>query len=148
MRILPLRYAVLTDDAAQKLMPELPAPLGAGVSTVKLTHGRYVPRMLRQGYVYVLISRQGIKYWEAYASNDDAYLAKFPVDQPPSAPVEFSCDASTCGIDASCIAIDKVAFVEKIWVLFSPAVMTPAKLEEYKKNADAYAKQGNIQTCP
>lgn len=145
LRILPLRYAVLADESAQQLMPDLPSTLGQSVSGVKLTYSRYVPRMLREGYVYVLISREGVKYWEAYASNPDAYLYKFPVDTPPDAPVEFTCDASTCGIDASCIAIDKVAYVDKIWVLFTPDLLTSAKLKEYKKNADTYAKQGKLQ---
>lgn len=145
LRILPLRYAALADDMAQTLMPDLPSTLGSGIADIKLTHSRYVPRLLRQGYVYVLIARLGIKYWEAYATNDDAYLYKFPIDNPPTAPVEFSCDASTCGIDASCIAIDKVEAVDKIWVLFSPALLTSAKLDEYKAHAESLAKQGKLQ---
>lgn len=143
--ILPLRYAAVADEDAAKLVPALPGTLGQNVQDIGLTHGRYAPRLLREGYLYALIQREGIKYWEGYVVTEDAFLYKFPVDNPPKAKVEFSCDQATCGIDASCISVPKVEKVDKMYLLFTPSAMTTAKLDEYKAQADAFVGKGKMQ---
>ncbi len=148
--ILPLRYAVVVDDKAPSLVPALPGTLGKGVSDLALTYGVYAPRLMRQGYLYVLIRRniEGhglVTYWEGYAITEDAYLYKFDIERPPTAPVTFTCDGSTCGIDASCVAIKEVEDVQRVYFLFTPSAMTPSKLDEYKKNADMFVGGGKMQ---
>jgi hypothetical protein len=143
--ILPLRYAAVVDEAAASFVPPLPGTLGSNVQDIALTHGRYAPRLLRNGYLYTLIQREGIKYWEGYVVIEDAFLYKFPVDNPPKGKVEFSCDDSTCGIDASCISVPKVEKVDKMYFLFTPSAMTTAKLDEYKAQADAFVAKGKMQ---
>jgi hypothetical protein len=144
--ILPLRYAaVVGESQALADIPALPSTLGTGVKDLTLTHGKYAPRMVREGYIYLLQERAGIKYWEGYMVVEDAFLYKFDVKSPPNAQVDFSCDRSTCGIDASCIAIDKVEFVTKAYLLFTPSPMTEAKLKEYKDNADSFVGKGKMQ---
>ncbi|RSZ57643.1 hypothetical protein HF313_27470 [Massilia atriviolacea] len=142
--ILPLRYAAVPGDAA-KSMPALPATLGDKVSDLVLDHARYAPRVLRHGYLYVLIKRAGVLYWEAYSVIDDAFLYKFPADTPPANIPEFSCDRSVCGVNASMISIDKVESVEKVYLLFTPSPMTVAKLKEYKSKADDKVAKGQMQ---
>lgn len=144
--ILPLRYAAVVDGAPKSLVPPMPATLGKGVSDISLTHGQYAPRLLREGYLYTLIQRAGIKYWEAYAITEDAFLYKFAPNSPPSSAAEFSCDQTSCGIDASCIAIEKVESVDKVFFLFSPAALTPDVLNDYKANAETYAGKGKLQS--
>jgi hypothetical protein len=144
--ILPLRYAAVVGEAnALADIPALPGTLGVGVKDLSLTHGKYAPRLMREGYIYLLQEREGIKYWEGYMVVEDAFLYKFDVKSPPIVAVDFSCDRSTCGIDASCIAIDKVDKVTKAWLLFTPSPMTEAKLKEYKDNADSYVGKGKMQ---
>jgi hypothetical protein len=144
--ILPLRYAAVVGEAqALADIPALPATLGMGVKDLALTHGKYAPRMVREGYIYLLQERAGLKYWEGYMVVEDAFLYKFDVKTPPTAQVDFSCDRSTCGIDASCIAIDKVDQVTKAYLLFTSSPMTEAKLDEYKSNADSYVGKGKMQ---
>jgi hypothetical protein len=144
--ILPLRYAAVVGDASALAdIPALPSTLGAGVRDLELTHGKYAPRMVREGYIYLLQDREGIKYWEGYMVIEDAFLYKFDVKTPPLSPIEFSCDRSVCGIDASCIAIEKVDKVTKAYLLFTPSPMTEAKLKEYKDNADDYVGKGKMQ---
>ena len=143
--ILPLRYAAVVGEKGSKGLPELPATLGAKVKDLKLTHGKYAPRLLRQGYLYVLIERLGIKFWECYLVTEDAFLYKFPESEPPTVPVDFSCDQSTCGIDASCVSIKDADKVKKAYFLFSPSLLTKAKRDEYKANADAFVGLGKIQ---
>jgi hypothetical protein len=143
--ILPLRYSVVADENAKSLISDLPATLGEGVKDIALAVSRYAPRMLRQGYLYTLIQREGVKYWEAYAVTEDAYLYKFSSEKPPQIPIEFTCDQTTCGIDASCIAIDDVDSVDKMYFLFTPTPLTSARLAEYKEQAEDYAKPGELE---
>ena len=144
--ILPLRYAAVVEETGPADVPALPSTLGKNVSDLALSHGKYAPRLMREGYLYVLVDRLGIKYWEGYAVTDDAFLYRFPVDSPPSSKIEFTCDQTSCGIDASCIAVDKVDNVMQIYLLFTPSAMTLAKLEEYKANVDAFVAVGKMQS--
>ncbi|MEF2269946.1 hypothetical protein JAB6_55890 [Janthinobacterium sp. HH104] len=143
--ILPLRYAAVVGEGAAGSVPALPGKLGDKVKHIKLENASYAPRLLRSGFLYVLIKRSGLLYWEGYFADDDAFLSKFPVDTPPSAAVTFSCDRTTCGINASLIAIDKIEFVEKIYLLFTPTAMTTDRLDAYAANADARVGTGQMQ---
>lgn len=143
--ILPLRYAAVVGEGAAGHVPALPGKLGDKVRHITLDHASYAPRLLRAGFLYVLIKRAGLLYWEGYFADDDAFLSRFPVDTPPSAVVNFSCDRTTCGINASMIAIDKIEFVEKIYLLFTPTAMTRTRLDAYAANADARVKNGQMQ---
>lgn len=143
--ILPLRYAAVVGEGAANHVPALHGKLGDKVKHITLENASYAPRLLRAGFLYVLIKRSGLLYWEGYFADDDAFLSKFPVDSPPSAAVNFSCDRTTCGINASLIAIDKIEFVEKIYLLFTPTAMTRERLDAYAANAEASVKKGQMQ---
>jgi hypothetical protein len=148
LMILPLRYSVaVADDIGKELaaIPALPGHLGDGVKDLNLTHGKYVPAMLRAGYLYVLVERKKIKSWEGYFVTDEAYLYKFRVEMPPATKIEFTCDPTTCGIDASMISIDKASDVEKVYFLFTPSPLTPAKLKEYKADPDGLVAKKKMQ---
>ncbi|WBS01227.1 hypothetical protein OU994_23440 [Pseudoduganella sp. SL102] len=145
---LPLRYSAVVADKPGDLasLPALGGTLGKGVTDLALTEAKYGVRLLRPGYLYVLIERQGIKYWTAYQVLQDAFLYQFEPEQPPQVTPEFSCDRSVCGVNASMVAIPNAREVTRIWSLFTPSAMTKAKLAEYKGNADAYAADGKMQT--
>lgn len=146
--ILPLRYSAVTGndigDPKLALLPALPPTLGENVSDIALSGAKYAPRMLRPGYLYVLIKRSGLLYWEGYFVMDNAYLYKFPIDLPPPSSASFSCDPGSCGIDASMISIPKVESVEEIFLLFTPSPMTPRKLREQKADPEGN-KVGNYK---
>lgn len=145
---LPLRYSAVVADKPADLasLPALGGTLGKGVTDLALTEAKYGVRLLRPGYLYVLIERQGIKYWTAYQVLQDAFLYQFEPEQPPQVTPEFSCDRSVCGVNASMVAIPNAREVTRIWSLFTPSAMTKAKLAEYKGKADAYAADGKMQT--
>jgi hypothetical protein len=145
---LPLRYGALgsAQSASFDSLPKLSGKLGQGVSDLALTHARYAVRMLRTGYLYVLIERKGIKYWDAYKVLEDAFLYKFNPEEPPRTEPTFSCDRSTCGINASMVAIPEALEVPNVWSLFTPTLLTKAKLDEYKTNAAKYVGEGKLQT--
>lgn len=145
--ILPLRYSVAVAEKLSDLstLPQLPGTLGDGVKDLSLTHAKYTPRMLREGYLYVLTDRVGIKSWTSYYITEDGYLYVFPAEFPPATKPEFSCDPSSCGIYASMLAIPKARDVQKAYLLFTPTPLTKAKLDEYKSKADEYAAQKKMQ---
>lgn len=148
LRMLPLIYAVLSSDKPDDLtaLPALPKKLGAGVTDLKLgDSSKYAVRILREGYLYVLLERSKIKYWTAYAVLEDAFLYVFDAENPPQETKPFTCERSTHGIDASMIDIPKAEDVANAWLLFTPSPMTAAKLAEYKKNAEAFTQQGKLQ---
>lgn len=143
--ILPLRYAAIVGESLPADLPALPVGLGEHVADIVLTRGKYAPRMLRNGYLYTLISRSGTLYWEGYLVTEDAFLYKFPVNAPPQAPVDFTCDRNSCGINASMISIDKPEFVDKIYLIFTPTAMTLGKLKEYQGNPGERVAKGQMQ---
>jgi hypothetical protein len=145
---LPLRYSAVVADKRGDLdsLPALSGTLGKGVTDLALTEATYGVRLLRPGFLYVLIERKGIKYWTAYKVLEDAFLYQFEPEQPPQVTPEFSCDRTVCGVNASMVGIPNAREVKRIWALFTPSVMTKAKLAEFKKNADAYAADGKMQT--
>lgn len=145
---LPLRYGAVGSASSSALaqLPKLTGKLGQGVADLALEKAKYAVRLLRSGYLYVLIERKGIKYWEAYRVLEDAFLYKFPPEDPPQTEPEFSCERHTCGINASMVAIPEARDVPHVWSLFTPAPLTKAKLDDYKANAAKYVGEGKLQT--
>jgi hypothetical protein len=145
---LPLCYSAVgaAAPAALNPLPKLSGKLGQGVSDLALTRAKYAVRLLRPGYLYVLLERKGIKYWDAYRVLEDAFLYKFNPEDPPQVEPTFSCDRSTCGINASMVAIPEAKDVPHVWSLFTPTPLTKAKLDEYKANAAKYVGDGKLQT--
>lgn len=146
--VLPLRYSVVVADTPADLgaLPALPGKLGAGVTDLALSdHAKYAVRLAREGYLYVLLERLGIKSWYAYYITEDAFLYEFPADSPPQIKPEFSCDVTNCGVNASMVAIPNAQDVKKAYFLYSPSPLSPAKLKEYKDSADAYVSQKKMQ---
>lgn len=141
-------YGVVAAANASDLaaLPALSGTLGSGVADIPLAaNARYAVRQLRPGFVYVLIERQGVRYWQAYRVIEGGYLHMFDAQKPAPKPEAFNCERNTCGIGASVVSIDDVDTVDNVWLLFTPAEMTLAKLKEYRENAPAYAGQGKMQ---
>jgi hypothetical protein len=149
LRFLPLVYGVVTGtdkDALGKLPGIKTKKLGLGVTDLVLGgEAKYAIRLVPPGYLYNLIERNGIKYWQSYLVLEDSFLYQMTNSEPPQVKPEFNCDRSVCGIDASMIDIPNAQEVQNSWLLYSPSAMTPAKLEEYKNNAEAYSDLGKIR---
>jgi hypothetical protein len=148
---LPLRYSVVGSDypTAFARLPEIGGKkLGKGVVDIKLTDpkSKYAVRLLRPGYLYLLLDHMGVRYWRAYQVLDDAYLYEFDVDNPPKIEPQFSCDPFLCGVNASVVSIPDPRNVKKMFAFFTHAPLTKAKASEYRSNADTYAREGKMQT--
>ncbi len=142
-----LRYcAVVADDAAALAdVPALPGKLGKGVTDLGLAHAKYGTRFLREGYLYVLTDRAGIKSWEGHMVLSSGQLYGFPVDTPPVIKPEPLCNRDQTSMHAYMVGIRNAHEVKDAWFLFTPSALTPAKLDDYKKNAAAYAAKGKMQ---
>jgi hypothetical protein len=146
--ILPLRYAALGSDDSKALssLPKLSGTLGKGINEITLSgNARYTVRPLRSGYLYVLLERAGVKSWQAYSVTEGGQLYRFEAENPPAIRPKFSCNPSTCGVNASMIKIEGAAKIQKAYLLFRPDPITPAMLADYKKNADSYVGQLRMQ---
>jgi hypothetical protein len=146
--ILPLRYAALGSDDSKALssLPKLSGTLGKGINEIALSgNARYTVRPLRSGYLYVLLERAGVKSWQAYSVTEGGQLYRFEAENPPAIRPKFSCNPSTCGVNASMIKIEGAAKIQKAYLLFRPDPITPAMLADYKKNADSYVGQLRMQ---
>lgn len=130
---LPLRYAVVCNAPASQ-WPELTSPLGAKVVNKTLSASRYTVRLLREGYLYVLVERKSGQQWQGYAVTPGGMLAQFPVGNPPSVQVPFTCDLATDGVGASLVSIEKIEEVSAIYMLFSPDVVPVAVLNQRAKD--------------
>lgn len=149
LRFLPLVYAVVT-SADKGALGKLPAinskKLGSGVTDLTLgDEAKYAVRFTPPGYLYNLLERNGVKYWQSYLVLEDAYLYQLTNNEPPQVKPEFNCDPEVCGIDASMIDIPNAQEVNNAWLLYSPSAMSAAKLQEYKNNAEAYTDLGKMQ---
>ncbi|MWL91088.1 T6SS effector BTH_I2691 family protein [Cupriavidus sp. SW-Y-13] len=126
---LPLRYAVVCNASASQ-WPDLGSTLGTNVADKAPGQSRYTVRLLREGYLYVLVERKRGPQWQGYAVTPGGMLAQFPIKFPPNVPVPFTCDLATDGVGASLVSIDKIDDVSAIHMLFSPDVVPIAMLDQ------------------
>jgi len=129
---LPLRYAVVPGGTGD--WPELASPLGAGVNDKLLDVTRYTVRLLREGFLYVLVERKSGKQWQSYAVTPGGMLAQFPIGMPPRTQVPFTCDLATDGVGASLVSVEKIEEVTAIHILFSPDVVPVTVLDQRAKD--------------
>jgi hypothetical protein len=147
-RFLPLLYAAVGADQPSALMalPALSGKLGAGVIDLPLTHARYAVRIVREGYLYVLIEREGVKYWQAYQVVPDSFLFQFTADDPPQRVTPFTCERTGLGgVNGSVVNIPDAKTVPNIWVLFTPDPLTKAKLDEIKLDPAGWVSKQVMQ---
>jgi hypothetical protein len=138
--ILPLRYGTLPIDIAAPALP-----IHCALSSPALTKSKYALRMVRDGYVYLLVERViGRLDCQAYVASGEGYLARFPAYLPPAIPPKFTCDPNTCGSNASMIAIPLAHLVERAYLFFSAGPITPLQLSKLCDftTADKLAAEG------
>ncbi|SFD50705.1 T6SS effector BTH_I2691 family protein [Pragia fontium] len=143
--LLPLRYSIIgknennnkpqPTDRRSKNVEILPLghQLGQGVAELSLQSAEYNVRMLRAGYLYILVEKQeGEASWRAFqVTKEGALFESDPKDMKEDFP-EFSCDMNTDGVNAACVAFEKIATIKALYLLFNPNILTERKLDYYK----------------
>ena len=143
LKILPLRHSAFCSDDASALATAPDVGLGEDFS---LDKARLTARMMREGYLYILIERMGLLYWKAYFVTADARLYAFPADAPPPRTTAFSCYRDAANPNTSLVSIEQPKQVHATWWLFTPDPLTARKLDEYKANREALSGEGKLQT--
>ena len=138
LQILPLRYAVIGADETKSvsMLPALSGTLGDGVTRIALgiSNARYFVRPLRCGYLYVLIERKAKKTWQGYAVSKGGELYRFDPEDGEAPEIQpFVCDRGTHGIHASFVHIPDSKDVTRIWMLFTPDLVTKRMLDLLKQ---------------
>jgi hypothetical protein len=144
LQILPLRYAVIgaardkdSHREAMTWLPKLSGTLGEWVTHIPLglPELRYVVRPLRCGYLYVLIERNGEKKWEGYAVSKGGELYHFDPEDDIADPEiqDFVCTQGGHSLHASFVHIPDSKNVSRIWLLFTPDLVTKKRLEFLKQ---------------
>ena len=132
--VLPLRCGTLPKAAGA---PPVPAKVAKHATALALHESSYTLRITRVGYLYVLVVRKGTLAWQCYASTPQGYLAQFAADSPPREAPEFSCEPTSCGMNASMVAIPEAEDVSAAYFLFTPCPLTTATLGRLKSIAKA-----------
>ena len=125
--ILFARYAVAYSaqgkgmTALRQLRPT--GNLKAKPGGVDLKTALYNVRMLRAGYLYLLIDTGAEKRWEGYAIHPHGYLTAFPVSAPETAKVHIACARDDRQANASLVWVKDATRVKKLWYTFHPDVL-------------------------
>lgn len=137
LTILPVRHAVATGALAEHA-PQLPKQL---VPPTSLSQSRETLRLLRAGYLYVLLDRGGRKEWQHYQVKPNGDLTRFEGEAPKAPAQPEPVTPNTLAVE-----IEKAETVERSWWLFTPDPLTDARKADYEDNADDYTAKGYWQT--
>ncbi|WP_427949438.1 toxin VasX [Achromobacter kerstersii] len=142
--ILPLRYAVITNDgnAIDVLAPALAPQLGAGLPPLEGGEARYAVRTMRRGYLYLFTKRLGNDWFceSAYRSYDSGLLKRvFPyapehflpdnphLDRQPSVDALYGSGES--GPGGWTLRLRAPEDIEELRALFTPDLLTDRMLD-------------------
>ncbi|PIF75570.1 hypothetical protein CLU95_2720 [Variovorax sp. 54] len=147
--ILFTRYAVAysAQDKGMAALRQLrpTGQLQAQPSGVALKTALYNVRMLRAGYLYLLIEIAGEKRWEGYAVHPHGYLTAFPVSAPETAKVHVACARDDRQANASMVWVRDATRVKKLWYMFHPDVVDYEHLKkEVEPNLGKYMQSFDV----
>ena len=106
---------------------------------------RYGVRMLRSGYLYLRIERDGLLEWQGYAVHPHGYLHQFPVMKLDDAKPVIVCarDARQAN---NCLAwVTDAKNVKSLWYVFHPDPIDPQYLKsEIEPNPAKYMQSFDV----
>ena len=88
---------------------------------IALHSASYGVRMLRSGYLYLLLeSRHNKLEWLGYAVHPHGYYTEFNVESPYSARTEAACEPDKWGANRSLVWIQDAKNITRLWYMFHP----------------------------
>lgn len=121
--ILPLRIAYVpggVDLIPSDMTADLPTPLHAG---------KYMLRVITEGYVYTYDTRHG-GFWRCFAATPNGLFKEYIVNNKPDSTPAFSCEREGHSLDASLINVDNADAAGEVWVGYSRVWWTKAVLND------------------
>ncbi|WP_411852597.1 T6SS effector BTH_I2691 family protein [Stenotrophomonas sp. LGBM10] len=142
----PFRYSAFCSDDASVLgmVPALRPSTGAALP--ELRTARYALRMMREGYLYVVLKRDGITHLDSYYVRPSGRLMRFRGEPPDRKTSAMACARMAASANALMVAIEAPEEVAMSYWLFTPDPLSSAKEAELVDQAELLAAQGILQT--
>jgi hypothetical protein len=134
--ILFTRYAAAysATDAGRKALDDFKpdGKLKSQPGGVALKTAKYHLRMLRGGYLYICLKKEGwaAPKWLGYAVHPHGYLTQFDIDNPQTASADAACRPDAWGANRSLLWINSADTVTQFNYLFHPDPVDPKHLKE------------------
>jgi len=141
----PFRYsAFCSDDESiiERIPPLRPA---SGGSLPELTQSKYALRMMREGYIYVVLVRNGLKYIDSYYVRPSGRLMRFRETPPERKTSDMACQRMANSPNALMVAIDAPEEVSMSYWLFTPDPLSNNKEQELLSTAEELLSTGALQ---
>lgn len=141
----PFRYsAFCSDDESiiERIPPLRPA---SGGSLPELTQSKYALRMMREGYIYVVLVRNGLKYIDSYYVRPSGRLMRFRETPPERKTSDMACQRMANSPNALMVAIDAPEEVSMSYWLFTPDPLSNSKEQELLSTAEELLSTGALQ---
>lgn len=127
----------------RKLQPV--APLDPRPGGVALQTALYNVRLLREGYLYLLIEREGaMPEWQGHVVNPHGYLSEFNIRHPHTAKAHPACETDMRGAAKSLVWIPDAQRVEGLWLMFHPDPVLYSRLRQIEGQRDAYMQKFDV----
>ncbi len=141
----PFRYSAFCSDDASVLgmVPSLRP--STGVALPELRTARYTLRMMREGYLYVVLKRNGLTQLDSYYVRPSGRLMRFRGEPPDRKTSAIACARMAASANALMVAIDAPEEVEMSYWLFTPDPLSNTKEAELVEQAELLAGQGILQ---
>ena len=133
---LPLRIAYVPGESANK-----PATLPSAphMPTAPVRDGKYVLRVISEGYVYLFDERAG-GVWRCFAATASGHFQEILLDAPPKSPPAFHCGEKGHNVVASLINVARADEAGKVWVGYSRTWWTAKIRKQLKSDAHLRGK--------
>jgi len=141
----PFRYSAFCSDDASILgmVPALRPSTGAALP--ELRTARYALRMMREGYLYVVLKRHGLTQLDSYYVRPSGRLMRFRGEPPDRKTSAIACARMAASANALMVAIDAPEEVAMSYWLFTPDPLSSNKEAELVEQAEMMAAQGVLQ---
>lgn len=146
--ILFTRYAVAYhhDRAHQSALARCKpvAPMQETPGNVPLKTAAYNVRMLRAGYLYLVVERNGPPHPDdslAYAVHPQGFLTAFPIGTPGAVQTKEACDAEMRMSNNSLVYLAQAETIKTLWYCFHPDPLEPAVYKQMRTNPPKYGMQ-------
>ncbi|AHY59612.1 hypothetical protein DX03_13170 [Stenotrophomonas rhizophila] len=141
----PFRYSAFCSDE-ETILARVPAlSPSSGDALPELTCSKYAIRMMREGYLYVVLVRNGLKYIDSYYVRSSGRLMRFRGTPPARKTSGLACKRMSTSPNALMVAIDAPEQVSMTYWLFTPDPLSEGKEGELIAQAEVLLADGTLQ---
>lgn len=136
LSFLPTRIAYVPGEPAHKPGS---LPVSAYMPTAPMQQGKYVLRLISEGYVYLLDERAG-GVWRCFAATASGLFRELMLDTAPKEQPAFHCAREGHTTVAALISIPRASEVGKVWLCYSRCWLTASARRKLKTDTALRSK--------